>query len=98
VPESLAELRIEIPTGTIAGTVVAFDGSPVAGAHVWVSHLEDRGLSRSTSSHADGSYRLDALWPGPHEVHAYVHDSPHHARSEPSRAVTGVTDLVLRLR
>ena len=44
----------------LTGTVRTADGSPVAGVQVWLIHTYPEGILATTTTDADGHYRLDA--------------------------------------
>jgi hypothetical protein len=57
----------QLPVGTILGTVKDSSGAFVAGAQLTIRN-QDTGLTRTTVSGADGSYRFDALPVGSYEI------------------------------
>jgi hypothetical protein len=57
----------QLPTGTILGTVKDASGAVIPGAAVTVANAQT-GFSRSTTTAADGSFRLPALPVGAYEV------------------------------
>lgn len=77
LPETL------IPTGSIAGQLLAADGTPAAGVSVGASTLEYIGGTHNATTGADGRYRIDDVpvrsdwlvsFSGPRWVPQYAHD------------------------
>jgi len=53
--------------GTIVGTILDQNGAAVAGATVKLSNVET-GVSRETTTSAEGTYRFEAVDPGNYKI------------------------------
>ena len=62
-------LTAQTTTGTIRGYVRSPDGSPVTAADIQARNVES-GITRTTTTRADGSYILTGLAPGSYELSA----------------------------
>src|SRR5215470_16185823 len=66
-------------TGTISGQVVSDSGQPLAGASLFVRAMNSAGGPRSTTTDAEGNFRLDGLEPALYSIFAaaptYVTDN-----------------------
>ena len=66
---SATTAHAQLPTGTILGVIKDSSGAVVPGADVTVTRV-DTGVSRTSKTEADGSYRFAALPVGTYEVQA----------------------------
>jgi len=66
-PVCAQKVKVVPTTGSLTGDVTDQHGTPLAGTAVTVTNL-DKQLSQSTTTGADGAFRVDALVPGEYEL------------------------------
>src|SRR6267378_7294100 len=91
-----SSLNAQTTTGTVRGYVKDQNGAPVDAVEVQARNVEN-GVTRSTTSHADGSYILPGLAPANYDLSVrHIGFAPQHRQVTVQIGATQLADFTIQ--